>query len=94
MKKNELLSVFRSLQTSKGRTSLAVAVGVLAMLLLLLSELLPGGDTQKAAASTAQTATVSQYQTQLEQQLEELLRGKDVQQSVVSIIADLEQERE
>lgn len=28
---------------------------------------------------------------QLEQQLEELLRGKDVQQSVVSIIADLEQ---
>lgn len=70
MKKNELLSVFRSLQSSKGRTSLAVAVGVLAMLLLLLSELLPGGDTQ---ASTAQTATVSQYQTQLEQQLEGLI---------------------
>lgn len=68
MKKNELLSVFRSLQSSKGRTSLAVAVGVLAMLLLLLSELLPGGDTQKAAAST-----VSQYQTQLEQQLEGLI---------------------
>ena len=74
MKKNELLSVFRSLQSSKGRTSLAVAVGVLAMLLLLLSELLPSGNTQKAAASTAQTATVSQYQTQLEQQLEELIR--------------------
>ena len=73
MKKNELFSVFRSLQSSKGRTSLAVAVGVLAMLLLLLSELLPGGDTQKAAASTAQTATVSQYQTQLEQQLEGLI---------------------
>ena len=73
MKKNELLSVFRSLQSSKGRTSLAVAVGVLAMLLLLLSELLPGGDTQKAAVSTAQTATVSQYQTQLEQQLEGLI---------------------
>lgn len=31
---------------------------------------------------------------QLEQQLEELLRGKDVQRSVISIIADLEQERE
>ena len=73
MKKDELLSVFRSLQGGKGRTSLAVAVGVLAMLLLLLSELLPGGGTQKAAASTAQTATVSQYQTQLEQQLEELI---------------------
>ena len=46
MKKNELLSVFRSLQSSKNRTSLAVAVGVLAMLLLLLSELLPSGNTQ------------------------------------------------
>ena len=66
MKKNELLSALRSLQGGKGRTSLAVAVGVLAMLLLLLSEFLPGGNTQKAAASTAQTATVSQYQTQLE----------------------------
>mgnify|MGYP003096420828 FL=1 len=31
---------------------------------------------------------------QLEQQLEELLRGKDVQRSVISIIADLEQERQ
>lgn len=73
MKKNELLSALRSLQGGKGRTSLAVAVGVLAMLLLLLSEFLPSGNTQKAAASTAQTATVSQYQTQLEQQLEELI---------------------
>ena len=49
MKKNELLSTLRSLQSSKGRTSLAVAVGVLAMLLPLLSELSPGGDTQKPA---------------------------------------------
>lgn len=65
MKKNELLSALRSLQGGKGRTSLAVTVGVMAMLLLLLSEFLPGGNTQKAAASTAQTATVSQYQTQL-----------------------------
>ena len=94
MKKNEFLSVFHALQSGKNRTSLAVVVGVLAMLLLLLSELLPSGNTQKAAVSTAQTATVSQYQAQLEQQLEELLRGKDVQRSVVSIIADLEQERE
>ena len=36
MKKNELLSALRSLQSGKGRTSLAEAVGVLAMLLLLL----------------------------------------------------------
>lgn len=73
MKKNELLSTLRSLQSSKGRTSLAVAVGVMAMLLLLLSELLPGGGTQKAVASTTQTVAVSQYQTRLEQQLEGLI---------------------
>ena len=72
MKKNEFLSAFHALQSGKNRTSLAVVVGVLAMLLLLLSELLPSGTTQKAAVST-QTATVSQYQTQLEQQLEELI---------------------
>ena len=73
MKKNEFLSAFHALQSGKNRTSLAVVVGVLAMLLLLLSELLPSGNTQKAAASAAQTATVSQYQAQLEQQLEELI---------------------
>ena len=73
MKKNEFLSVFHALQSGKNRTSLAVVVGVLAMLLLLLSELLPSGNTQKAAVSTAQTVAVSQYQTQLEQQLEGLI---------------------
>lgn len=73
MKKNELPSVLRSLQNGKGRTSLAVAVGVLAMLLLLLSEFLPGSNTQKAAVSAVPTAAVSQYQTQLEQQLEGLI---------------------
>ena len=39
MKKNELLSALRSLQNNKNRTALAVTVGVMAMLLLLLSEL-------------------------------------------------------
>lgn len=73
MKKDELPSVLRSLQNGKGRTSLAVAVGVLAMLLLLLSELLPSSSTQKTAVSAVPTAAVSQYQTQLEQQLEELI---------------------
>ena len=72
MKKDELPSVLRSLQNGKGRTSLAVAVGVLAMLLLLLSEFLPGSSTQKTV-SAVPTAAVSQYQTQLEQQLEELI---------------------
>ena len=73
MKKDELPSVLRSLQNGKGRTSLAVAVGVLAMLLLLLSEFLPGSSTQKTVVSAVPTAAVSQYQTQLEQQLEELI---------------------
>lgn len=73
MKKSELLSILRSLQSGKGRTSLAVAVGVLAMLLLLLSELLPGSSTQKTAVSAVPAAAVSQYQTQLEQQLEGLI---------------------
>ena len=73
MKKNELLSALRSLQSNKNRTSLAVTVGVMAMLLLLLSELLPSGNTQKTAASTVRTAAVNQYQTQLEQQLEGLI---------------------
>ena len=45
MKKNELLSALRSLQNNKNRTALAVTVGVMAMLLLLLSELLPSGNT-------------------------------------------------
>ena len=47
MKKDEFLSVFHALQSGKKRTSLAVAVGVLAMLLLLLSELLPAGTRRK-----------------------------------------------
>lgn len=47
MKKNELLSALRSLQSGKGRTSLVVVIGVLAMLLLLLSELLPGTARRK-----------------------------------------------
>ena len=59
MKKNELLSALRSLQNNKNRTALAVTVGVMAMLLLLLSELLPSGNTQKTAASTVRTAAVS-----------------------------------
>lgn len=47
MKKNELLSALRSLQNNKNRTALAVTVGVMAMLLLLLSELLPSGNRRK-----------------------------------------------
>lgn len=59
-------------QGSKGRTSLAVVVGVIAMLLMLLSELLPKTDSA-AAESPAQERTAQQYQAQLEEQLADLI---------------------
>ncbi len=71
--KNETLPILQALRGSKGRTSLAVLVGGAAMLLLLLSELLPTGGTQKAAAASAPAVSASQYQTQLEEQLESLI---------------------
>lgn len=71
--KNETLPILQALRGSKGRTSLAVLVGGAAMLLLLLSELLPTGGTQKAAAASAPVVSASQYQTQLEEQLESLI---------------------
>lgn len=71
--KNETLPILQALRGSKGRTSLAVLVGGAAMLLLLLSELLPTGGTQKTAAASAPAVSASQYQTQLEEQLESLI---------------------
>ena len=56
MKKNELLSALRSLQNIKNRTALAVTVGVMAMLLLLLSENLRCGKTQEEAVSAVRKA--------------------------------------
>ena len=57
----------------QGRTRLAAAVGLLAMLLILLSELFPqpsaAGSTQKA--KSAQSST--EYQAQLEERLERLI---------------------
>lgn len=54
----------------QGRARLAAAVGLLAMLLILLSELFPqpsaAGSTQKAKSST-------EYQAQLEERLERLI---------------------
>ncbi len=55
----------------RNRTVLAVAVGGLAMLLILLSELLPSKGSTPAASGSGQN--VQQYQQQLEQQLEELI---------------------
>ena len=57
----------------QGRARLAAAVGLLAMLLILLSELFPqpsaAGSTQKAKSTQSST----EYQAQLEERLERLI---------------------
>lgn len=70
--KQKDIPLLQRFQGSKGRTLLAVLVGGAAMLLILLSELLPAGQTTRDT-SEAQTLSVSQYQTQLEDQLETLI---------------------
>lgn len=71
MNKKEVLSL-QWLQGSKGRTTLAVLVGGVAMLLILFSELLPKNSADTASAA-AQKVTAQQYQAQLEDQLEALI---------------------
>lgn len=70
--KQKDIPLLQRFQGSKGRTLLAVLIGGAAMLLILLSELLPAGQTTRDT-SEAQTLSVSQYQTQLEDQLETLI---------------------
>ena len=61
-------------QGSKGRASLAAVIGIAAMVLLLLAELLPQPEKSTAAESqTAQATAAAQYQDQLEQRLEKLI---------------------
>ena len=52
MKKATITTVLQGCKGPQGRTRLAVLIGGVAMLLLLLSELMPTG-TKSAAASTA-----------------------------------------
>ena len=69
---NEKLHLLQQqFQGSKGRTTLAVFVGAIAMLLLLLSELLPKASS--ATVPAAKDTDARQYQTQLEEQLAELI---------------------
>lgn len=69
---NEKLHLLQQqFQGSKGRTTLAVFVGAIAMLLLLLSELLPKASS--ATVPAAKDTDAKQYQTQLEEQLAELI---------------------
>ena len=64
--KDGLLSLLEKCRRDKNRAALAVAVGVLAMLLILISELLPQADKTVEQSALA-------YQTQLEQRLEKLI---------------------
>ena len=62
---------FRALLEKQNRTRLAVVLGGAAMLLLLLSELLPA--TPPAEPSTASASQASAYREQLEAQLQDLI---------------------
>lgn len=64
-------SLLQHFRGSKGRTSLAVLVGGIAMGLILLSELLPAASRNTPAEESHQTA--AQYQAQLEEQLAALI---------------------
>lgn len=75
MKKATITTVLQGCKGPQGRTRLAVLIGGAAMLLLLLSELMPTG-TKSAAASTAPQETAA-YQTQLENRLETLIAQMD-----------------
>ena len=68
--KNGRFTLPEKLQGKQGRTLLAVGIGLLAMVLILLSELFPTQQTTAAAGEPLDTAA---YQTQLEQRLESLV---------------------
>ena len=61
------------LKGRQGRAQLAAAVGILAMVLILLSELLPQSTKSAGAESTAAAQSSAEYQTQLENRLEHLI---------------------
>ena len=67
--KNGRFILPEKLQGKQGRTLLAVGIGLLAMVLILLSELFPARQTTAAAGEPLDTA----YRTQLEQRLETLV---------------------
>ena len=65
-----LVALQKKLRGRQGKTVLAAGIGLLAMLLILLSELLPSGKTPSAEPAGQ---TVTEYQTQLETRLEKLI---------------------
>ena len=69
--KEASFSLTEKLKAPRGRTALAAGIGLLAMLLIFLSELFP--SQPKAAASADRSQDTSAYQSQLEQRLEKLI---------------------
>ena len=70
MKKATITTVLQGCKGPQGRTRLAVLIGGVAMLLLLLSELMPTGTEPTVVRSAPQETAA--YQTQLENRLETL----------------------
>lgn len=68
---SKFFSLPENLHGKQGRAMLAMVTGVLALLLILLSELFPQKTASAAPSENDQTAL--QYQTQLEQRLEKLI---------------------
>ena len=61
------------MQRKQGRARLAAAVGVLAMLLILLSELFPQNTAAGSTKNTKSAQSSTEYQAQLENRLEHLI---------------------
>lgn len=63
----------RKCKGKQGRARLAAAVGVLAMLLILLSELFPQNTAAGSTKNTKSAQSSTEYQAQLENRLEHLI---------------------
>ena len=63
----------RKCKGKQGRARLAAAVGVLAMLLILLSELFPQNTAAGSTKNTKPAQSSTEYQAQLENRLEHLI---------------------
>ena len=63
----------RKCKGKQGRARLAAAVGVLAMLLILLSELFPQNTAAGSTKNTKPVQSSTEYQAQLENRLEHLI---------------------
>ena len=77
----------------ENRVRLAAAFGILAMLLILLSELLPAADPGGAAAPVQAESSTVDYQAKLETQLEALI-GQIEGAGTATVMVTLESEEE